>query len=225
MYASTSVMVERVGLAAESAKAMSQVAPRLLILAGATGVGKSTAAREIAAASGFSRIMSTDAIREIMRTCIDVDEDAALHRSSFSRGENGEPVIDWQRTCESVEPGITATIERARREGIDLLIEGVHIVPSDRLLRAWREGGGIAVGLLMQVETEEKHRAMLKSRDAHSYRRADRYLAGFSRIRRIQEGLQERAKIASWPVVDPTWGSDTDRIKHFLNLAWNEHKA
>ena len=69
-------MVERVGLAAESAKTMSQVAPRFLILAGATGVGKSTAAREIAAASGFSRILSTDAIREIMRTCIDVDEDA-----------------------------------------------------------------------------------------------------------------------------------------------------
>ena len=218
-------MVERVGLATESAKSMSTVAPRLLILSGATGVGKSTAAREIAASSGFSRILSTDAIREIMRTCIDVDEDPALHRSSFSRGENGEPVIDWQRTCESVEPGITATIERARREGIDLLIEGVHIVPSDRLLRAWREGGGIAVGLLMQVESEEKHREMLKSRDAHSYRRADRYLAGFDRIRRIQEGLQERAKIASWPVVDPTWGSDTERIKHFLNLAWNEHKA
>ena len=217
-------MVERVGLATESAKSMSTVAPRLLILAGATGVGKSTAAREIAASSGFSRILSTDAIREIMRTCIDVDDDPALHRSSFSRGENGEPVIDWQRTCESVEPGISATIERARREGIDLLIEGVHIVPSDRLLRAWREGGGIAVGLLMQVESEEKHRDMLKSRDAHSYRRADRYLAGFDRIRRIQDGLQERAKIASWPVVDPSWGSDTDRIKHFLNLAWNEHK-
>ncbi len=217
-------MVERVGLATESAKSMSTVAPRLLILAGATGVGKSTAAREIAASSGFSRILSTDAIREIMRTCIDVDDDPALHRSSFSRGENGEPVLDWQRTCESVEPGISATIERARREGIDLLIEGVHIVPSDRLLRAWREGGGIAVGLLMQVESEEKHRDMLKSRDAHSYRRADRYLAGFDRIRRIQDGLQERAKIASWPVVDPSWGSDTDRIKHFLNLAWNEHK-
>ena len=217
-------MVERVGLATESAKSMSTVAPRLLILAGATGVGKSTAAREIAASSGFSRILSTDAIREIMRTCIDVDEAPALHRSSFSRGENGEPVIDWQRTCESVEPGISATIERARREGIDLLIEGVHIVPSDRLLRAWREGGGIAVGLLMQVESEEKHRGMLKSRDAHSYRRADRYLAGFDRIRRIQDGLQERAKIASWPVVDPSWGSDIDRIKHFLNLAWNEQK-
>ena len=70
-------MVERVGLAAESAKAMSQVAPRLLILAGATGVGKSTAAREIAAASGFSRILSTDAFEKScvrasmwMRSCL-----------------------------------------------------------------------------------------------------------------------------------------------------------
>jgi 2-phosphoglycerate kinase len=217
-------MVERVGLATESAKSMSTVAPRLLILAGATGVGKSTAAREIAAASGFSRILSTDAIREIMRTCIDVDEDPALHRSSFSRGEMGNQSSIGNAPVNRLNQGISATIERARREGIDLLIEGVHIVPSDRLLRAWREGGGIAVGILMQVETEEKHREMLKSRDAHSYRRADRYLAGFDRIRRIQDGLQERAKIASWPVVDPSWGSDIDRIKHFLNLAWNEQK-
>ena len=155
-------MVERVGLATESAKVMSKRAPRLLIIAGATGVGKSTAAGQIAAAKGYTRILSTDAIREIMRTCMDVDDNPALHRSSFSRGENGEPVLDWQRTCEAVEPGITATIERARREGIDLLIEGVHIVPSERMLRAWREGGGIAVGLLMQVESEEKHREMLR---------------------------------------------------------------
>ena len=217
-------MVERVGLATESAKVMSKRAPRLLIIAGTTGVGKSTAAGQIAAAKGYTRILSTDAIREIMRTCMDVDDNPALHRSSFSRGENGEPVLDWQRTCEAVEPGITATIERARREGIDLLIEGVHIVPSERMLRAWREGGGIAVGLLMQVESEEKHREMLRSRDAHSFRRADRYLAGFERIRRIQDGLQEKAKIASWPVVDPSWGNDIERIEHFLDLAWNEHK-
>jgi 2-phosphoglycerate kinase len=218
-------MVEQVGLAIESAKAMSQVAPRLLILAGVNGVGKSTAVREIAASSGFSRVVSTDAIREVMRACINVDDDPALFRSSFSKGESGEPVLDWQRACESVEPGITATIERACREGIDLLLEGAHIVPSNRLLRAWREAGGIAVGLLMQVESEEKHREMLKTRDVHTYRRAERYLANFDRIRRIQEGLQERAKIASWPVVDPTWGSDTDRIKHFLDLAWNDRNS
>jgi 2-phosphoglycerate kinase len=65
----------------------------------------------------------------------------------------------------------------------------------------------------------------LKTRDVHTYRRAERYLANFDRIRRIQEGLQERAKIASWPIVDPTWGSDTERIKHFLNLAWNERNS
>jgi len=50
-------------------------------------------------------------------------------------------------------------------------------------------------------------------RDAHSYRRSDRYLANFSRIRSIQAGLIERAKIANWPMVDPTRvENDVDRI-------------
>ena len=71
-------MVERVGLATESAKVMSKRAPRLLIIAGATGVGKSTAAGQIAASKGYTRILSTDAIREIMRTCMDVDDNQAL---------------------------------------------------------------------------------------------------------------------------------------------------
>ena len=154
-------MVERVGLAAESAKSMSQVAPRLLILAGATGVGKSTAAREIAAASGFSRIISTDAIREIMRATDESQQHEALHRSSFSRGTRGEPVLDWNETCLAVEAGIAATVERARREGIDLLLEGVHIVPSARLLKAWEDAGGVALGVVMVVDEDRAHQACL----------------------------------------------------------------
>ena len=151
---------------------------------------------------------------------------ASLHRSSFSRGESGEPVIDWLDTCQAVESGIVATIDRARREGIDLLIEGVHINPSERLLRSWREAGGIAVGLVMAVSEEERHKGMLRTRDAHSFRRADRYLAAFPRIRAIQGGLMDRAKIASWPIVDLSMvKSDTDRIKHLMDVAWNDHKA
>jgi 2-phosphoglycerate kinase len=65
---------------------------------------------------------------------------------------------------------------------------------------------------------------MIRSRDAHSFRRADRYLAAFPRIRAIQEGLIERAKIASWPIVDLSRvTNDAERIKHLIDLAWNEH--
>ena len=107
----------------------------LLVIAGATGVGKSTAAVGVASRAGFTRVMSTDAIREIMRATDESQQHEALHRSSFSRGTSGEPVLDWNETCLAVEAGIAATVERARREGIDLLLEGVHIVPSARCSR------------------------------------------------------------------------------------------
>ena len=115
--------------------------PRLLLIAGATGVGKSTTSVEAAQRLGFSRLLSTDAIREIMRACSDEDSQPALHRSSFSRGEAGDPVVDWLDTCLAVEAGISATISRARREGVDLVLEGVHLVPENRWLREWREAG------------------------------------------------------------------------------------
>lgn len=211
-------------MAQRTAKAISTRPPRLLIIAGATGVGKSTAAVGLAQRAGFTRVMSTDAIREIMRVSDHEHQHEALHRSSFSRGSSGEPVLDWNETCLAVEAGVTATLERARREGIDLLIEGVHIVPNARLLKAWEDAGGVALGVVMVVDEERAHQAMLKSRDAHSYRRSDRYLASFPRIRAIQAGLIERAKIANWPMVDPTRvENDVERIFTLLNRALDAH--
>ena len=217
-------MTRNVGMAQRTAQAISTRPPRLLILAGATGVGKSTAAVGLAQRAGFTRVMSTDAIREIMRVMDDEQQHEALHRSSFSRGSSGEPVLDWNETCLAVEAGVSATVERARREGIDLLIEGVHIIPNARLLKAWEDAGGVALGVVMVVDEERAHQGMLKSRDAHSYRRSDRYLASFSRIRAIQAGLIERAKIANWPMVDPTRvESDVERIFTLLNRALDAH--
>lgn len=219
-----SPMTRKVGMAQRTAQTVSKRPPRLLIIAGTTGVGKSTAAVGVAQRAGITRVMSTDAIREIMRAMDAEHEAKALHRSSFSKGDSGEPVLDWNETCLAVEPGIVATIERARREGIDLLIEGVHIVPSARLLRAWEEAGGVALGVVMVVDEERAHQDMLKSRDAHSYRRSDRYLANFKRIRAVQEGFIERAKISEWALVDPTRvDDDIERIFTLLNWAINEH--
>ena len=86
-----------------------------------------------------------------MRSCDEERSQSALHRSSFSRGDSGEPVLDWMETCQAVETGIIATIDCARREGIDLIIEGVHINPSERLLRSWRYSCGMAICLVVAV--------------------------------------------------------------------------
>lgn len=220
----TTAMAQRIGLAQSAAQAITARPPRLLLIAGATGVGKSTASVGLAGRLRITRVISSDAIREIMRATSDDDEQAALHRSSFSQGESGEAVNDWLSTCQAVEPGLKATINRARREGIDLIVEGVHIVPSARLLRDWTDSGGVALGVVMVVDDPTDHRAMLKSRDAHSYRRSDRYLANFDRIRSIQNGLIERAKIANWDQVDPTRVDDVERIVTLLERTVRNHR-
>ena len=97
-------------MAQSTAKTLITRPPRLLVIAGATGVGKSTAAVAVAQRAGFTRLMSTDAIREIMRATDEAHEVPALHRSSFSSGESGDPVLDWAETCLAVEAGVMATI-------------------------------------------------------------------------------------------------------------------
>lgn len=219
-------MSKHVGLSKTTTKRLVNRPPRLLLIAGATGVGKSTVSVGLANRLGITRVLSTDAIREIMRVADDERHQPALHRSSFSRGDSGEPVADWAATCLAVEAGLKATMERARREGIDLIVEGVHIVPSTRLLRAWTDDGGVALGVVMTVDDPRDHEAMLKSRDAHSYRRSDRYLANFKRIRSIQDGLIERAKIANWEVVDPTRvDDDVERITTLFERTVRQHRT
>ncbi len=215
-------MAKQIGIAEATTTTVTQRPPMLVLIAGATGVGKSTTAVKLAHLRSFSRLLSTDAVREVMRV-MDENTISALHRSSFSKGDSGDPVLDWQDTCKAVEPGILATIERARREGIDLVLEGVHLEPSSRLLRAWTNSGGIAVGIVMYVDDEKLHTDFLKKRESHSFRNAERYISALSRIRSIQESLKDKAKIANWNLLDVTRVKDPqERINHWLDLAWNE---
>ena len=79
-------------------------------------------------------------------------------------------------TCKAVESGGQATMERAQREGIDRILEGVHLETSSRILRSWKDAGGIAIGIVMHVEDESQHISFLKQRESHSFRNADRYI-------------------------------------------------
>tara|TARA_B100001113_G_scaffold76932_2_gene60220 strand:+ start:730 stop:1386 length:657 start_codon:yes stop_codon:yes gene_type:complete len=218
-------MVERVGLAEATILATSTRTPRLLVVAGSSGAGKSSTARRILLERDFTRCVSTDAIREVLRTTDAERARPALHRSSFSLGGTGDAVLDWLETCDELEHGIKATVERARREGVDLLLEGVHVVPMDRLLQAWRQDGGVAVGVVLRVEDETRHEAMLREREQASWRRADRYIASLDRIRTIQDGLVDRAKVAGWPIIDVDRQDEVKRILHYLDLAWNAQQA
>ena len=101
---------------------------RLLIITGSSGVGKSTLSTRVASNLDFSKIVSTDTIRETLRTKFDRDEIPALHRSSFEPAGSGA-IEDWHQTVAVLSEAIRAVVKRAATKSSDLLLEGVHIIP------------------------------------------------------------------------------------------------
>ena len=185
--------------------------PRLLIICGTSGVGKSTMSTSLASSLGLAKIASTDTIREVLRTQISSTARPALHRSSFEPA-GGSATEDWKETVQALSEGVLAVIERAISKGTDLLLEGVHYVPNKKVIDLWREAGGVAVGVVLYVSSEERHRGMIANREKHNGKKVDHYLGNLDRIREIQEELVLSGSEFGWLVIDPTKESDSTRL-------------
>jgi len=182
--------------------------PLLLLIGGPTGAGKSTVATQVAQRLGITRIISTDAIREIMRTTSSPELLPSLHVSSFETAEamglqpessDGDPVVrGFLRQTEAVTVGIEHILARAVEERINTVVEGVHVVPG--ALDVPRDA--IVVEVILRVEEEDRHRTHLAGRSQKQPDRpAERYLQHLDEIRRIQDELVRRAEEAGVPVV------------------------
>ena len=179
------------------------VVPRLLIIVGTSGVGKSTMSARLASELGFSKVASTDTVREALRTQITSSERPALHMSSFESA-GGSAVEDWGETVEAVSEGVRAVIQRALDKRSDLLLEGVHYLPNKEVIEEWRNAGGIATGVVLYVTSENMHRGMIANREKHNGKQVDHYLGNLDRIREIQEDLVVSGSESEWVLVDPT---------------------
>ena len=182
--------------------------PRLLIISGTSGVGKSTTSTILASSLGFTKIASTDTIREVLRTQISSTASPALHRSSFESA-GGSASEDWKETVQALSEGVVAVIDRSISKGADLLLEGVHYVPNKDVIDLWREAGGVAIGVVLYVSSEERHRGMIANREKHNGKKVDHYLGNLDRIRKIQEELVLSGSEFDWLVIDPTKESDS----------------
>jgi 2-phosphoglycerate kinase len=178
-----------------------QAKPSLILISGSPGTGKSTFAMSIALDQGILRCISTDTIRATMRSFVSKDISPALHRSSFSQAFEGDcPVRSWKETCSVLSPSVEGLIEDAMTRGTSIVVEGVHVVPNNDLIQKWQEAGGVAVGVLLQIQNEEKHKWQLRKRglvtgvtDAE-----EKKIASFDRIRSIQEEMMRLAKANKW---------------------------
>jgi 2-phosphoglycerate kinase len=168
--------------------------PLVVLLGGTTGVGKSTIATMLAARLGVNRVIATDVIRQVLRAFFTHDAMPSVHYSAFEAG--GIP--GYRDQAERVGTGIAAIVERAANEAKPVVVEGVHVLPGGVHPRM-RERC-VLVEALVVVGDPELHRAHFSLRPGS--RPAERYLAGFEEIRRLQDHLWQRALSEGVAVID-----------------------
>ncbi len=203
--------------------------PFIVLIGGTTGVGKSTVATQLAARLGITRIISTDAIREVMRSLFSERIMPTLHTSSFEahsaiRGpipRSADPVIvGFEEQVRTVCVAVEALVERAVLEGTDLIVEGAHLVPGF-IGGAWEEKA-VVVPIVITVDDEDVHRShfFLRAEDT-GQRNVERYLTGFDNIRKVQKYIRSAAQSRGAAII-PSYSLDatlTAVIDHVVEAA------
>ncbi len=190
--------------------------PLIILIGGATGAGKSTVATQLANRLGITRIVSTDAVREVLRSAFTENMFPTLYVSSFEADRavrhpiphSGDRlIIGFREQAAAVAVGAQALIDRAIIEGTNMILEGAHLVPG--FLEAVDSDQAVVVPLLLTIEDEDAHRTHLERRGREAPQRPqDRYLAGFKKIRRIQKYMVSSALVRGVPTV-PNLDLDT----------------
>jgi 2-phosphoglycerate kinase len=191
--------------------------PLVILLGGATGVGKSTIATMLASRLGITRVIPTDAIREVMRSMFTEDIFPTLHTSSFDAARlvrhpltaSADPVIvGFRDQAAAVAVGIESLVQRAVDEGTDLIVEGAHVVPGFLDHKRFH-GDAVIVPMLVTVDDEEAHRSHFLMRAHESRNRpSERYLDFFDNIRKLQKYLKSMALQHGVPLV-PSYNLDS----------------
>ena len=190
--------------------------PVVLMIGGATGVGKSTIATQLAVRLGIVRVVATDAIREVMRALFSRELMPALYTSSFDADtalreaplrEGDRIIVGFREQTAAVAVGLRGLLDRAAIEGTSLIIEGAHVVPGFFDLEPWRDRV-LAVPMVITVEDEDVHHSHLTARglDAGS-RPVERYEEGFGKIRKVQKYIKSQALSHGVPVI-PNYNLD-----------------
>jgi 2-phosphoglycerate kinase len=184
--------------------------PVILLIGGATGVGKTALALDVAHRLGIGRVLSTDSIRQIMRITLSPEIAPAIHGSSFDcyrllplDSLGGEPVIaGFRAQAQTVSVGIRASMDRAVRENASLVLDGVSLVPGLLALDAYA-GHADVIFLIVATLDEEALSERFRARAASaSSRDARTYLESLPGILKIQDHLLELADRHDVPIVD-----------------------
>jgi len=200
--------------------------PLIFLLGGTAGCGKSTTATMLASRLDIVRTQSTDMLREVMRIMMPEQLIPVLHTSSFTAWTAlpGQPKViqevsdtllinGYRSQADLLTVAIEAVIQRALREQVSLILEGVHIHP-EFMEKLEKNNEAIVIPVMLGVLKRKQLQRRIHGRGTVApQRRGDRYLKHFDEIWRLQSHLLSEADHANIPIV-----ANSDRDKLFREI-------
>lgn len=208
--------------------------PLVLLIGGTAGSGKSTTATDIANRLEIVRTQSTDMLREVMRLMIPKRLLPVLHTSSFDAWKclpgadasvkcTDEQLADgFHAQAELLSVACEGVVQRALRERVSLILEGVHAHPGflDKSGLS-SDHDSLVVPLMLAVRDRDELRKRIRGRGAETpQRRAARYLEHFDAIWRLQTVLLADAERARVTIFENTSTDEVFRevMRHVINV-------
>ena len=170
---------------------------KAIFITGAPGSGKTYISdaimrKMVLASNNFAQV-SSDIMRDILRANICVTQEPALHSSSLHAGKHAPPNVQdpavwgYKKQAEIViDKGIVPTIKRMLAEDKNIVIDGVHCIPSMLNEKLAGLSGLEIVTICCYVPDVETHLAQIASQ-GRSY--VAEKLGNIEPIRHMQDFL------------------------------------
>jgi 2-phosphoglycerate kinase len=191
--------------------------PLVVMIGGASGVGKTSVGVALANLLRISRVASTDEIRQVMRLMISQDLMPAIHASSFAAWEHApetvtedvDPVIfGFREQVARVAVGVRAAVDRAIEENVSLILDGVHLLP-DLLQLGEMKDKALFVSANLFLPDQGPFTERFEQRGSLSSRKKHRYLSHMKDILKLQQHILEVGEAHDVPAFENTDLDDT----------------
>lgn len=189
--------------------------PLIILVGGPPGSGKSTVTSELAYRLEISHAQSTDMMREIIRSYLAPHVVPTLGYSSFDAWR-GLPEVDLQTgrritdnpviagflsQTGTVQVALEATIARALKEHQDIIVDGVHVLPSHLDLTEAREKAVVVAATLAVTTVKRLGRQLQRRSREQPNRDSSSHQENLQAIWDIQAFMLDQAERSDTPVI------------------------
>ena len=184
--------------------------PLVILIGGASGVGKTSLAVGLANLLDIPRVVATDDIRQVMRLMLSPELMPALHPSSYTArvaiaepSATGEdPVISgFREQARIISVGVRAIMSRCIEENTSVIIDGVHLLPDFLDMETYARSAFVMPICLVLSDSQAYKERFAKRASSAPGRPLHKYLSHLEEILEIQEHILERCNAHDIPVL------------------------